>query len=203
MISWDVCRENRNTLLLLNLIAEQTDRIPGNNKEVMVDMKKRLSILLILVMIFSISAWGGVVHALGTTYYVSSSGGNDNNNGTSVNTPWQSLSKTSSITFQAGDTICLKAGDTWQENLTLHGNGTSVNPIRLTSYGTGPRPILKRRDEVGSHVVDLHGLSGWEISDLEISDAEKGIYLDYHDTFGCDYIKIENCYFHDIYQKTH
>src|SRR5690348_9641816 len=78
------------------------------------------------------------------TYYVSFSGGSDTNNGTATGTPWKTLAKVTSLTFSAGDQILLKSGDTWSggQTLTLHGSGTSANPIILSSYGTGAKPII-------------------------------------------------------------
>jgi hypothetical protein len=51
--------------------------------------------------------------AFGTTYYVSSSSGSDSNNGTSMSSPWQTITKVNGGAYNPGDSILLKAGDTW------------------------------------------------------------------------------------------
>lgn len=101
---------------------------------------------------------------LNTTYYVSSSTGDDSNNGTSELTPWKTLSKVSTVTFQPGDTIALKGGDVWTgEFVELHGTGTATSPITLTSYGTG-RPKLAYQGSA----VKGNNLNGWTIKGLKI-----------------------------------
>ena len=75
------------------------------------------------------------------TYYVSSSAGKDSNNGTSVNTPWKTISKVNSSPLRAGDIVCLKCGDSWRETLVPH-SGKVGSYIKYTKYGTGNLPSL-------------------------------------------------------------
>jgi len=77
----------------------------------------------------------------GTTYYVANSG-NDNNNGTSPNTPWQTIAQVNSQTFSAGDGILFKRGDVWREMLTINSSGTENAPITYAAYGTGKAPAI-------------------------------------------------------------
>src|SRR5690349_12311448 len=109
--------------------------------------KKILSVLLVLVMVCGI-AWVAhpeVVKAAGTTYYVSYTSGNNSNNGTSSNTPWKDFTKLNTVTFQPGDTILLKRGDTWA-NQTFYpkgnGNYSTGQWITLDAYGTGDKPVI-------------------------------------------------------------
>jgi hypothetical protein len=74
-------------------------------------------------------------------YYISNTG-NDGANGTTINTPWQNLSKISSTTFSAGDQILFKRGNTWYGSITINQSGTSGNPITFGAYGTGANPII-------------------------------------------------------------
>lgn len=139
------------------------------------------------------------VSASGTTYYVSSSTGSDSNNGTSSSTPWQTIAKLNSITFQAGDIICLKAGDTWNDCFVAHGSGTEVTPITLTSYGTGRRPRIARNNHAeGEWCINLTNIEGWKITNLELSDAAEGIIMRVLPGNSVEYFWIENCYFHDF-----
>ena len=77
-----------------------------------------------------------------TSYYVSSSGGNDANSGTSAATAWATLGKINAATFNPGDVIYLKRGDTWNEQLIPPSSGLSGNPIQFDAYGTGAAPVI-------------------------------------------------------------
>ena len=92
--------------------------------------------------------WGGylikVISSAFTpsnTYYVSNTG-NDASAGTSENTAWQTLSKVNATSFNPGDQILLKKGDTWRETLTVPSSGTSNSYITFGSYGTGNIPKI-------------------------------------------------------------
>ncbi|NCT54999.1 right-handed parallel beta-helix repeat-containing protein, partial [Candidatus Falkowbacteria bacterium] len=76
-----------------------------------------------------------------TTYYVSSSG-NDSNNGTSINTPWQTLTKVSNTDLLPGDEIQFKKGDIFYGSLTIKSSGVEGNPITYGSYGSGNKPMI-------------------------------------------------------------
>lgn len=76
------------------------------------------------------------------TYYISNSGF-DTNDGTSEVTPWRTIEKLNTvISFNAGDSILFKCGDTWNEQLVMPSSGSVGNPIVISSYGTGAKPIL-------------------------------------------------------------
>lgn len=150
-------------------------------------------VTLIAFILAAISLPGNVVFANNTTYYVSTSG-SDSNNGISTSTPWKTLAKVSSITFNPGDKILLKCGDTWNnETLTLHGSGTSTNVIELGSYGTGEKPTIINNSN--TDVIYGTNLSFWLINNLKIGctsttridstqfdSEETAIYLKYDGT---------------------
>jgi uncharacterized repeat protein (TIGR02059 family) len=77
----------------------------------------------------------------GATYYVSLSG-NDAANGLTESTSWRTLSKVNSFSFQPGDKIYFKRGDTWNQTLSPSTSGTSANRITFGAYGTGNKPII-------------------------------------------------------------
>jgi hypothetical protein len=83
-------------------------------------------------------------------YYVKN-GGNDGLNGQSDANAWATLSKVNTTTFSPGDTILLKRGSVWREDLLKYESGTSGNPITYGSYGTGTLPQIR-----GDNVV-----TGW------------------------------------------
>ena len=106
-------------------------------------------VLLIVFMSFS---------AMATIYYVSSSIGNDAWEGTTpepipaenpTNGPWKSIYRVNGQTFEPGDTIKFKRGDTWitcywgDGVLTPPTSGTADNRITFTNYGTGDLPLFR------------------------------------------------------------
>lgn len=88
--------------------------------------------------------------AFSTKYYLSNIG-NDSNNGLSTTTPWKTISKLNSSWggIKAGDTIFFRSGDTFRGMIQPSVSGTSSNPIVLTSYSSGAKPIIS-----GSTVVN-------------------------------------------------
>jgi hypothetical protein len=161
--------------------------------------KKLLCVVLSISLAMGLFSVGGFrSHALNTTYYVSFSDGNDYNNGLSMATPWKTLARVTGTTFLPGDNILLKCGDTWTgQTLLLNGNGTASNPIVLSSYGTGNKPVISP-GFTDSICIYGTGVSGWKITGLELCNAKDGIRLDYVGVTGKDYFWIENCYIHDL-----
>jgi hypothetical protein len=80
-------------------------------------------------------------------FYVDSINGDDNNSGTSENSPWNTLAKVSSLTFQPGDHIYFKRGSTYSGCVTIRGNGTADNPITIGAYGSGDAPSFTNADK--------------------------------------------------------
>jgi hypothetical protein len=132
--------------------------------------------------------------------YVSSSEGNDLNNGTAPETPIQTLAHLASLgPFNPGENIYLKAGDEWTEGLNIRGKGTSGTLITLTSYGDGPRPVIKRLDFEHDVCLTWNNASHVRIAGIECRDAKIGIYLRYEYTdFGSENVLIEDCYFENM-----
>jgi len=109
---------------------------------------KRLSIVIFLLFVF-------FTNLFPQTYYVSSSNGNDNNNGLSESSPWKTIAKVNSISFNPGNQILFKRGDIWVgEQLLINRSGSASERIRYTSYGDGLKPIITLKQEV----------SGWDVS---------------------------------------
>lgn len=69
-------------------------------------------------------------------YFISPTG-NNSNDGLSELTPWQTLSKITTGSFNPGDTIGLKDDSTFVESLTIPSSGTVGNPIQISRYGSG------------------------------------------------------------------
>lgn len=77
----------------------------------------------------------------GTTYYVSDAG-DDSNAGTSVESPWKSLSQVNNTVLQPGDSVSLRRGDTWNGGIVIDQSGTARAAITLNSYGSGSPPTI-------------------------------------------------------------
>ncbi len=82
-------------------------------------------------------------------YYVSNDGDN-NLDGLTPTTAWRTLDHVSNQTFQPGDSILLRRGDTWRETLSVTSSGTPGAWITYGAYGSGDKPrILGSEQAVG------------------------------------------------------
>lgn len=104
----------------------------------------------------------------GANYYVNAIKGSDDNPGTTPLRPWKSLTNVNQTDFMPGDTIFLARGNHWYGYLRPQGSGSEDNPIVITAFGEGNKPLLIGTGEPGKGVVTLFNQSYWEISSLEI-----------------------------------
>ena len=74
-------------------------------------------------------------------FYLSSSNGNDSNDG-SASQPWQTLEKISNTDLGPGDSVYFLKGDSFYGHFVVNGSGVEGNPITITSYGSGDKPII-------------------------------------------------------------
>ncbi|OJU16764.1 MAG: hypothetical protein BGN88_02070 [Clostridiales bacterium 43-6] len=171
---------------------------------------KAVSVLMnviLLLTLFSVS-FSFTASAANITYYVDSISGNDSNNGTSVETPWKTLTKVNATTFVAGDSILFKRGCSWTGTLYPKGSGNSTARITLDAYGTGNLPIINGNGKVysSSDPIDsalyFRSQSYWTIQNLEITNKastvgdRQGIHFD-----GSGHmtdITIQNVKIHDV-----
>ena len=89
--------------------------------------------------------------ARATNYYLSNAG-NDSNSGTDPSSPWQTLSKVNSQfhSFNPGDSILFKRGDTFRGSLVIGGSGSVSQPIVIGAYGIGAKPLILGSKDVSS-----------------------------------------------------
>lgn len=78
----------------------------------------------------------------GNTYYVAAVGGSDSNAGTSPSSPWKTIAKVNSSSFNPGDQILFQQGSTWRETLISPSSGMAGNPIIFGAYGSGNAPMI-------------------------------------------------------------
>ena len=113
---------------------------------------KRLLQFVVLIL-FALLLYAQVSH--GSTYFVDNCvvTGNDSNSGTSSTTPWLTVAKVNSISFNPGDTVLFEGGCTWREQLIPKTSGALGSPITFGSYGSGQATLN------GSTMV-----TGWTLS---------------------------------------
>jgi hypothetical protein len=158
-----------------------------------------------------VACWLGLAVAVdAATYYVSASAGNDELSGTSATVdgtagPWKTLKKASAIKLSPGDQILLKCGDTWDEELAPTGSGTAKEPILISSYGKGNKPMIDRQDYNKDRIgIFLDDQAGFKIVGIEFNRCMTGIYAQYADGAPTkEFIWIEDCYFHDALKYQH
>jgi hypothetical protein len=125
--------------------------------------------------------------AFGTTYYVSSSSGSDSNNGTSMSSPWKTITKVNSGAYNPGDSILFRAGDTWSGSpnfsaaLITPFAGSSGSPITYGSYGAGASPILDGGNSLPTLITISHDYI--TITGLQLQNATK-TWVSYSGTTG-------------------
>ena len=111
----------------------------------------------------------------GTNFYVSEAG-SDRNDGLSEVTPWKTLAKVSRESFNPGDTVRFRAGDTFDGQLVISDSGTSKSPITFTQYGSGEKPLLDagnpRRGAYAATIV-VENQDHLIISELKIRNFRK------------------------------
>jgi hypothetical protein len=164
---------------------------------------KRKMLALFVVAVFALTGAPLFAHmdacANMTAYYVSQSSGNDSYAGLTPSTAWKTLTKAGSKAYGPGDSLLLKCGDEWNEQLTItNSSGTAANPIVISSFGTGAKPKIRRNSGQDEQCLRIEIPSGFKITNLDIGYAGQGIFLWFANATGKDYIWIENCQFHDI-----
>jgi hypothetical protein len=105
------------------------------------------------------------------TYYIDSVAGNDTKTGLSEANAWKTFNNLGGKVFNAGDKILLKKGSTFKARLNVYGVGTVSNPIVISSYGSGNRPVI---DGEGNRDFNLFidGSQYVNVSDVAVKRAK-------------------------------
>ncbi|WP_020618718.1 S-layer homology domain-containing protein [Paenibacillus daejeonensis] len=176
--------------------------------------QKSLMVMLCLALLLEGWAIGGAASATeveagplsaATTYYVSQSTGDDSYDGLApewdgTHGPWQTLAKASTVTYTPGDSLQLKRGDAWNEQLTMRGSGTESEPVIVTGYGAGNRPYIYRNNGVDDEAIRIDNADGYRIEGLELANARRGIRIiaNGNDKPRFEHYWIEDNYFRNI-----
>lgn len=100
-----------------------------------------------------------------TTYFVDERSGSDNWTGTlpvatEIDGPWKSLKRVNNARINPGDSILLKCGSVWNEELIIGGTRMSASqPTTVSSYGDGCKDSNKPVIDVAQTIND------WELVD--------------------------------------
>lgn len=139
------------------------------------------AVILLIGMLFLMA--GPFPTALAATYHISQSSGSDAGDGKSPAAAWKTLARVSQGTYAPGDSILLKCGDAWNEELRPQGEGTAENPIVIGSYDKGPRPVIDRQDATGNNIdkvcIRLKNTAGYKIKGIEFARFGRGVFVDF------------------------
>ena len=105
----------------------------------------------------------------GAQNHIDSSAGDDSRSGFSPAEAWRTFQKPNSMTYQPGDELLLKRGGRWHGTLHPLGSGALEHPIRLATFGEGPRPAI---DGGAGPAVHIKNQDAWIIEGLDLSNAK-------------------------------
>lgn len=99
-------------------------------------VSKLLRYLLALLILFA------AVPATAADYYIDAVRGDDARQGQGPAYAWRTLARLNNVVLKPGDRVLLAAGSVWREPLEIRRSGERDAPIRVTAWGTGPRPRI-------------------------------------------------------------
>ena len=102
----------------------------------------RVTIKIITIKIFSILLLFST-QIIAANYYLDSKNGDNSKNGLSPENAWKTISKLSEVIIQPGDSILLRRGMEWDEEFIVSFSGEKENPIVISAYGEGNKPLIK------------------------------------------------------------
>ena len=92
--------------------------------------------------------------------------------------PWCDFSLVNATTFQPGDQVLLRRGDTFTTSMFLIGSGTPSNYVTVAPYGSGAAPIINGNDSLSFIGIHLYNDSYVQIEGLSIENSLSGILID-------------------------
>ncbi len=138
------------------------------------------------------------------TYYVDSKTGSDSSSGLSARTPWKTLAKVNSVTLQPGDWVLFRAGSVFTGQLKPQGSGLPGKPVLLSSYGSGPQPLLAAN---GTHrcTLWLYNVQNYIVQNLQITNTgpapaakRTGVLVSAWNSGVMHNITLRRLYIHDV-----
>lgn len=137
-------------------------------------------------------------------FYIDARNGNDSFDGTSPEKALATLDAINQKKLVPGTSVYLRCGSVWNGSLTPLGEGSAEQPVKIASYGEGPRPLIN-----GCGVLSTVLLKNWRyitLENLEITNMSPDIYGPHSgvtvlaEEKGGDYrgITLKNLYVHNI-----
>jgi len=123
-------------------------------------MFKKLLYLIVVGLVLPIMAHGA-------TYYVSSSTGNDANDGTSENSPWQTIAKVNDVKFDENSTILFKRGDVFRGAVSTKG---FVKGTTFGAYGSGDNPVITGSVQITGWTPTKHPALGANVYEADVAN---------------------------------
>ena len=140
-------------------------------------------------------------------YYFDPVNGDNGNSGDSPEKPFRSLSIIQNLKLKGGDSIQLKSGASFNEQLYLSVKGDEKAPIVITKYGGNDKPIVKG-DSLHAEAVYIYNSEHLVVSDLEITNSHKksfektrGVFVEAHNYGAAKNIMLDNLFIHDVIGK--
>jgi hypothetical protein len=144
---------------------------------------------------FALALLGSLYPAAGAVYYVDRTGGSDDNSGTTASDAWQSLARIRRAHLNPGDSVLLKRGETWGEQLRIDASGSDGAPITFGAYGTGELPAIDGANlalAAQTGLVNAAARSYLALDSLEVRNSPRDGILPYMANF----LTIRNCRIH-------
>lgn len=134
----------------------------------------------------------------------------DSGDGT-IEHPYNSLEKIKELEIVPGSYIYIECGSKFLGSLYLSGiEGTKDDPVIITDYGKGSKPVIDGNDLEGSGVLHIVNCSNLIVENLEITDSatdegdRRGVLVTCNNNNGgtdvvtYSNITLKNLYIHDI-----
>ena len=138
------------------------------------------------------------------TYYVDATTGNDEADGTSPQKAWQTVERASRQELKAGDRLLLHRGQTFHGQLNIHATGTETEPVLVSGYGLGTRPVIVG-DDASMWAVGVLNSSYITVRSLEVINTGRervagrtGLKVECRDHGISAGIVIDSIYVHDV-----
>ncbi len=190
-----------------------------NGKTQMQNMKLKSSFLALFSFMFMFFGLTGSVDA--ATYYVDATNGNDSWTGTvgayqsGTTGPWKTVGQVNRFSFQPGDNVYFKCGETWHLNqewtrLTIDWSGTGnsnrsvIGAYYLNSAGSpvigvnGDKPIFTGNSVFPGDSAPLVAVTSHDNIIFQDLDVRGSSGEGFRITDDADYITIQRCKIHNI-----
>ncbi|NLX98913.1 MAG: hypothetical protein GXY83_22435 [Rhodopirellula sp.] len=131
------------------------------------------------------------------TYYIDSAAGSNANTGTSPAAPWKDFTNINGRTLGPGERLLIRRGSVLNQELTVSARGDANHWAEIGTYGSGPRPIIRRNWDIGDRCVLVRNPDFLHIRGLVVCHAAKGLIVAYTEA-GHEGLVIEDCIAHHI-----